>query len=90
MLLASLGPPAIEAVGKTGTMDYIRGLAGFLPGHDGHRLVFALFIFDADKRRRFDAAFDPRILEPPPETRGWLRRARDLDHALLRRWVATY
>ena len=90
LLLASLGPPALAAVGKTGTMDYVRGLAGFLPGHDGHRLAFALFIFDAEKRRRFDAAFDPRILEPPPETRSWLRRARDLDHALLRRWVTTY
>jgi len=53
-------------------------------------LAFALFIFDAEKRRRFDAAFDPRIIEPPPETRSWLRRARDLDHALLRRWVTTY
>jgi D-alanyl-D-alanine carboxypeptidase/D-alanyl-D-alanine-endopeptidase (penicillin-binding protein 4) len=90
LLVASLGPPAMEAVGKTGTMDYIRGLAGFLPGHDGRRLAFALFILDAEKRRRFDAAFDPRILEPSPETRSWQRRARDLDHALMRRWVATY
>ena len=77
-------------VAKSGTMDYARGLAGLMTGRDGHRLAFAIMIFDAEQRRLFDASLDPRVLNPPPTARSWLKRARALDESLLLQWGQNY
>ncbi len=77
-------------VGKSGTMDYARGLAGFLPARDGRPLGFAIFVFDRARRAALDAAMDPRVLEPAPAARAWIRRALALDQGLLRGWMASY
>jgi D-alanyl-D-alanine carboxypeptidase/D-alanyl-D-alanine-endopeptidase (penicillin-binding protein 4) len=83
-------PPAEQIVGKSGTMDYASGLVGFLPARGGRRLAFAIFVFDPARRTALDATMDPRILEPTPEARDWIRRARALDEALLRSWLARF
>jgi D-alanyl-D-alanine carboxypeptidase len=80
--------PARLIVGKSGTMEYANGLAGYLPARDGRRLAFAIFILDRDRRAALDAVMDRRILEPSPQAREWISRARALDHALLQAWVA--
>ena len=76
--------------GKSGTMDYARGLAGFFPARDGRPLAFAIFIFDAGRRAHLDATMDRRILDPSPSALAWIHRARSLDDALLRSWLAKY
>jgi D-alanyl-D-alanine carboxypeptidase/D-alanyl-D-alanine-endopeptidase (penicillin-binding protein 4) len=90
LVLASAGAEPRPIVAKSGTMDYARGLAGLMTGRDGHRLAFAILVFDAEQRRIFDAAFDPRVLNPPPVARAWLKRARALDEALLMLWSRNY
>jgi D-alanyl-D-alanine carboxypeptidase/D-alanyl-D-alanine-endopeptidase (penicillin-binding protein 4) len=90
LVLASAGTEQRPVVAKSGTMDYARGLAGLMIGRDGHRLAFAIMIFDAGQRSLFDASFDPRVLNPPPEARAWMKRARALDEALLMQWSQNY
>jgi len=77
-------------LGKSGTMDYATGLAGYLPGRDGRPLAFAIFILDRERRAALDASMDPRILEPSPEARAWIARARALTRDLLMAWAAEY
>jgi serine-type D-Ala-D-Ala carboxypeptidase/endopeptidase (penicillin-binding protein 4) len=84
------GDAAPGAAGKSGTMDYASGLAGYLPTAGGQRLAFAIFVFDRQRRAALDARMDPRVLDPPPETRDWGRRARALEDALLKMWVTRY
>jgi D-alanyl-D-alanine carboxypeptidase/D-alanyl-D-alanine-endopeptidase (penicillin-binding protein 4) len=83
-------PGARPITGKTGTMDYARGLAGFFPGRDGRPLAFAIFVFDAPRRAALDAAMDRRIADSPPAALAWTRRAKLLDDALLKAWLKKY
>jgi D-alanyl-D-alanine carboxypeptidase/D-alanyl-D-alanine-endopeptidase (penicillin-binding protein 4) len=83
-------PGARPITGKTGTMDYARGLAGFFPGRDGRPLAFAIFVFDAPRRAALDAAMDRRIADSPPAALSWTRRAKSLDDALLKAWLKKY
>jgi serine-type D-Ala-D-Ala carboxypeptidase/endopeptidase (penicillin-binding protein 4) len=76
--------------GKSGTMDYARGLAGFFPAQDGRPLAFAIFVFDARQRANLDASMDRRIVEPSPTALAWTHRARALDDALLKAWMAKF
>ena len=82
--------PARNVLGKSGTMDYASGLAGFFPARDGTELAFAIFVFDPARRAAFDAAVDPRVLAPTPEARNWTRRARKLEAGLLESWLAEF
>ena len=60
---------------KTGTMAYVRGLAGYIDTAAGHRLAFAIFFNDADKRAALDAAFDPHVVAIDAASRRWRNRA---------------
>jgi serine-type D-Ala-D-Ala carboxypeptidase/endopeptidase (penicillin-binding protein 4) len=83
-------PDARPITGKSGTMDYARGLAGFFPARDGRLLAFTIFIFDPTRRAQLDATMDRRVLEPSPAALNWTRRARALDDALLKSWLAKF
>ena len=67
----------LDIVAKTGTMDYVRGLAGYIATPSGRRLAFAIFSNDLD--RRMPGA--QRI------NRRWMARARGYERALIRNWV---
>lgn len=67
----------LSVVAKTGTMNFIRGLAGYVATPGERKLAFAIF---------------SNHLELREQTRnrrhgGWLRRARALERALVRNWV---
>jgi D-alanyl-D-alanine carboxypeptidase/D-alanyl-D-alanine-endopeptidase (penicillin-binding protein 4) len=65
---------------KTGTMDRIRGLAGYVLTPKGRRLTFAIFsnaLAEREAGRRGIA-------------RGWMRRARAFERALIRSWVRRF
>ncbi|HLV78842.1 MAG TPA: D-alanyl-D-alanine carboxypeptidase, partial [Chthonomonadaceae bacterium] len=83
-------PPLRDVQGKSGTMDYASGLAGFFPARDGRELAFAVFVFDPARRAAFDATRDVRVLAPSPEALDWTRRARKLEAALLESWLAAF
>ncbi|MEM9476683.1 MAG: D-alanyl-D-alanine carboxypeptidase/D-alanyl-D-alanine-endopeptidase [Pseudomonadota bacterium] len=75
--------PGVTVVAKTGTLNFVSGLAGYIEVKDKRPLAFA--IFSADMPRR-DAVPIPNR-ERPPGTRGWSRRARALQRDLIARWV---
>jgi D-alanyl-D-alanine carboxypeptidase/D-alanyl-D-alanine-endopeptidase (penicillin-binding protein 4) len=67
----------LDIVAKTGTMDYVRGLAGYIATPSGRRLVFAIFSNDLDRRQ-------PGVQRI---NRRWMARARVFERSLIRNWV---
>ena len=76
------GPVKIHA--KSGTLNFVSGLAGFLTQASGRDLAFA--IFSADPERREAVPVDQR--EHPPGQKAWVGRARGLQNGLLRHWAS--
>lgn len=75
---------------KSGTMSYADGLVGFLTTASNRQLGFVVLITDFAQRAALDAAFDPRISDPPPAARAWTERAKDLERVLIRTWILHY
>jgi D-alanyl-D-alanine carboxypeptidase/D-alanyl-D-alanine-endopeptidase (penicillin-binding protein 4) len=72
-------------VGKTGTLDFVRGLAGYAATPSGRRLVYAWFANDL-ARREATRGMGRR----PPGALSWRNRAQALERALLRGWVTRF
>ncbi|HSF97019.1 MAG TPA: D-alanyl-D-alanine carboxypeptidase/D-alanyl-D-alanine-endopeptidase [Thermohalobaculum sp.] len=68
----------LQIAAKTGTMAYVRGLAGYIATPSGRRLAFA--IFSNDLERRPD---DPEMRS----NRTWMARAQVFERSLIRSWV---
>ena len=79
-------PAGFEVAAKTGTLNFVSGLGGFVTPPDGPTLAFAVFSADLDSR----AGLGPDQRERPPGARSWNSRARSLQRALLRRWGQVY
>ncbi len=79
----------IEILAKSGTINYGRALAGYLTAASGQQLGFAVFVSDIPRRRAYDERLATRQTDDAA-ARGWLRRARNLETALLKRWAAKY
>ena len=75
---------------KTGTMAYVRGLAGYIDTVAGHRLAFAIFSNDADKRAALDAAFDPHVRVIDQRSRSWRNRVLRLEGKLTEGWAKRF
>jgi D-alanyl-D-alanine carboxypeptidase/D-alanyl-D-alanine-endopeptidase (penicillin-binding protein 4) len=70
----------LDIAAKTGTMDYVRGLAGYIATPKGRRLAFAIFSNDIERRPN-----DPiRSVD-----KRWMAQARDFERSLIRAWVRT-
>lgn len=77
--------PEIE--GKTGTMWFTNGLAGFTTSRGGRPLIFAIFVTDWRQREALDRQPNPRPSDIPRGARSWTQRARALIAALTRHWA---
>jgi D-alanyl-D-alanine carboxypeptidase/D-alanyl-D-alanine-endopeptidase (penicillin-binding protein 4) len=80
-------PTGLQLIGKSGTMDYALGVAGYMMSGDTPRFAFVIFVFDRKRRTELDASMDRRILEPSPEAREWISRARRLEREILQSWI---
>ena len=76
----------IEVHGKTGTLNFVSGLAGYMTGKDGKVLAFAIFAVDDARRRRISKA----NREAPRGARSWNRRAKTMQLKLIERWGVLY
>ena len=76
-----------QAWAKSGTIYHGRGLAGLVQTRSGRRLVFSLFTADLAARKAFDDGYLHYSGRAVGQARAGLRRARDLEHALLLKWT---
>ncbi|WP_425071312.1 D-alanyl-D-alanine carboxypeptidase/D-alanyl-D-alanine endopeptidase [Sagittula sp. S175] len=76
----------IKVHAKTGTLNFVSGLAGFADLPDGTELVFAIFTADLD--RRATLSMDER--ESPEGGASWNVRAKTLQQKLIERWGVLY
>lgn len=74
----------IEA--KTGTLNFVSSLAGYVTAPDGNVLSFAIFTGDVQRRNAIARADRER----PQGAKGWAGRSRWLQHQLINRWVTVY
>lgn len=76
----------IEVRAKTGTLNFVSTLSGYIETAEGSDLAFAIFAADIERRERGKASGD----EIPAGSIEWNRRAKRLQQRLLQRWGLIY
>lgn len=71
---------------KTGTLNFVSSLAGFVDLPSGRELCFTVICADTPRRDALPKAQRER----PDGNRAWVRRARNLHMAMIRRWAQLY
>ncbi|MCI2397846.1 D-alanyl-D-alanine carboxypeptidase/D-alanyl-D-alanine-endopeptidase [Aliiroseovarius subalbicans] len=71
---------------KTGTLNFVSSLAGYVDAPDGSKLAFAIFTGDVERRNRIKRSDRER----PEGASGWARRSRWLQQQLISRWAVLY
>lgn len=77
-------PITVDA--KTGTLNFVSGLGGFMTAADGTELAFAIFTADTEARSKLK----PSDREVPAGARSWNRKSKQLQQKLIERWGAIY
>ena len=77
-------PLAVHA--KTGTLNFVSGLSGFVDLPDGTELAFAIFAANTAERDKLSR----EERERPPGASEWNGRAKRLQEALIERWGVLY
>lgn len=77
---------AIAVDAKTGTLNFVSTLAGYITAQDGREMAFAIFTADQGARAKISRAERER----PPGARTWNRKAKRVQQALIERWDALY
>ena len=76
------GDVAVPVRAKTGTLNFVSGLAGYFRARSGRPLAFATFCSELDRRDGLSIAERER----PEGGQAWARRARSLQFDLIERW----
>lgn len=71
---------------KTGSLNFVSALAGYVTAADGTPLAFAIFTGDTARR----AAIARENMERPDGAKAWAGRSRVLQYQLLQRWAGLY
>ena len=71
---------------KTGTLNFVSGLGGYISVGAKTRLAFAIFAADIPRRE----ALPIEQRERPPGAKGWNSQAKKLQYQLINRWSALY
>jgi D-alanyl-D-alanine carboxypeptidase/D-alanyl-D-alanine-endopeptidase (penicillin-binding protein 4) len=76
----------VKVIGKTGTLNFVSTLVGYIQPPSGRELAFAILSADTARRDRLSEAERER----PEGGRAWTRRARKLQGQLIARWAGLY
>ena len=76
----------VQVRAKTGTLNFVSSLAGFVNTANGRDLAFSILTADTARRD----AIPPAERERPPGSKSWARRSRRLQRDLLRNWAQSY
>ncbi len=76
----------VKICAKTGTLNFVSSLAGYIQPPSGTELTFAIFC--ADTKRRDGLPMAER--ERPAGSRAWIGRARAMQGRLISRWAGLY
>ena len=76
----------IRVDAKTGTLNFVSGLGGYMTAKDGTVMAFAIFAADEATRSRISKA----NREAPQGARSWNRRAKAMQQQLIERWGTLY
>jgi serine-type D-Ala-D-Ala carboxypeptidase/endopeptidase (penicillin-binding protein 4) len=76
----------VKVAAKTGTLNFVSGLGGYITAPGGTELVFAIFSADVARRDSLNRA----QYERPQGGREWTARARNLQQQLIQRWASMY
>jgi D-alanyl-D-alanine carboxypeptidase/D-alanyl-D-alanine-endopeptidase (penicillin-binding protein 4) len=76
----------IKVNAKTGTLNFVSGLGGFMTAADGTEMAFAIFAADEGTRARIKR----EDRERPEGAKGWNGRAKAFQQVLIARWGSLY
>ena len=76
----------VSVIGKTGTLNFVSSLVGYVQPPSGREMAFAIFCADAARRDKLSVA----EREEPEGGKAWTRRARRLHGQLIARWADLY
>ncbi len=76
----------VQVIGKTGTLNFVSALVGYVQPPSGREMAFAIFCADAARRDRLSVS----EREQPEGGKAWTRRARRLQGQLIARWAGLY
>jgi D-alanyl-D-alanine carboxypeptidase/D-alanyl-D-alanine-endopeptidase (penicillin-binding protein 4) len=74
----------VNIMAKTGTVNYSRGVVGYLHTTKGHDVIFAVYISDFKEREVMETLGKP--WKTPP-VRWWLSRSREFQRYIVKRWA---
>lgn len=77
---------AVKVHAKTGTLNFVSALAGYMTAPDGTELAFAIFAADEAARGRITKA----NREAPRGASSWNKRAKSMQQQLIERWSTLY
>ncbi len=76
----------VRVIAKTGTLNFVSALAGYIVPQSGPELAFAIFTGDTKRRDALPMA----LREDPPGGHAWTLRARRLQGQLINRWAQAF
>lgn len=79
-------PVSLSVSAKTGTLNFVSALAGYLTAPSGRELAFAILTSDLERR----ATLTEAERERPPGGRAWAGRSRELQRRLLSNWAVVH
>ena len=74
---------------KTGSLDYIDNIAGYLFTKSGKIFAFSFFINDMHKRRLLDSPNSKKTNKLRKRAKKWRQSSRALTDAIIRHWYQT-